>query len=50
MDYLKLPTGLLVKKTKTEKNAHRQYGGMLNEYFFNKFFQKIKKKTRKNHM
>ena len=49
MDKFKLPTGLLVKKTKTEKNEHRQYGGMLNDYFFNKFFTKVNKKTRKNY-
>ena len=50
MDHLHLPTGLLVKQKKQQKlDTKKIYGNMLNNYFFNKFYEKRRNKTRKNY-
>ena len=51
MSDLQLPTGLLVKRTKRQKiEMKKSYGNMLNDYFFRKFYQNKKNKTRKNYI
>ena len=50
MDNLQLPTGLLVKQKKRHNiETKKIYGNMLNNYFFNKFYEKRRNKTRKNY-